>query len=187
MLYQNVIDHAAAFPITRGSSIPSLLDGAARFVLDDRATEAMVRLALMRPSNIIESAKFIRLPAETVWVEYLDPVRKRIWEDSGLRIDDKTIHPTRNGFLLTNGPQGQLLFSSFWNVKGHKSPFETSLFMGAVDLDFSALELRSLPARAREIGIDFNERLSAVSPLRPRWAGLKSSSRLRKGIGGLSN
>jgi hypothetical protein len=143
MLFQDIIESAEDNPATAGSDLGTLIGHATRFVLDENATIAMARLALLRPSNIMEARAFLRPPALPMWIEYLDPARKAVWAEEGMSVDPDAHHPWRNGLLLLPGlTDDEVLISSFWNFKDadpsgmgmrfHTTPF-AMLFNLALD------------------------------------------------------
>ena len=126
MLFQGVIEDCEKDNFTKHTSIAQVIDNAARFVLDENSTAAMTHLSMQRPSNIIDASQFIRLPSSTTWIEYLDPVRRRVWKDEGLalREDPMLDFPIWNGVLICHtrdyphlyDPEkpNAIFFQSFW-------------------------------------------------------------------------
>ncbi|MBY3150907.1 hypothetical protein HFO56_00495 [Rhizobium laguerreae] len=85
------------------SGVVSRIGKASVFVLDQNATAMCANVFFSRPSSILSSLAFVRLPTETVWIEYSNVAAREAfarlgndnsWREGGVFIE-------RTGMLLT--------------------------------------------------------------------------------------
>lgn len=85
------------------------LSAAQVFVLDKDTTAMAAHVSLQKPSSIIAAMKWVRLPFETTWVEFVnDDLRNAMAEygSPNVRPDSAKVHLKRTGFLMRRHGDG---------------------------------------------------------------------------------
>lgn len=168
MLFQSIIRDAKKAALTGKQSgvVQQLLDSG-RFVLDDNSTRAMTRLSMMKPSKIVAAKEFLRLPFDSLWIEYPEPVRDEVMRDGGWNIHDvNSASAEKAGFLIWNDPKSfdhvyiWYLYSSSsseikrsWGVDFNWTPFVARINTSMDNLEQGLVDrhLQNLKDGARDL------------------------------------
>lgn len=76
---------------------------ASLFAMDEQALAMAANVSLTKPSSILASLPFVKLPAEKTWLEYANVQARQAAADLGspnIRPDNAKVHVQRSGFLM---------------------------------------------------------------------------------------
>lgn len=142
MLYQSILENATTFLGDDGKPIADAIEKAGRFVFDEKASRALAQLALTKPSRILLAKEFLRLPFDSIWIEYHDAERKALWRERGGEVNEEHSQPVSTGLLIRADPDDPAIVH-VWSAWSHESkpherrePFHFSPLAVSIDLSF---------------------------------------------------